>query len=79
MGHSSAIPLSWAVEGLNNLHRNISCCLFRFLTRNFASFFQKRFRIPKGTLESVKVYASLMVGVLTIFFLLLRLICGVCR
>ena len=40
--YSFFIPRSSAVEGLNNLHRNIFCCLFRFLTRSFCKFFFQR-------------------------------------
>ena len=38
---------SWAVERLNNLHRNISCFLFRFLSRNILQIFKKCFKIPQ--------------------------------
>ena len=76
--YSFFIPRSWAVVGLNNLHRNVPCYLFRFPARIFMRIFQKRFRFPNGTLESLKVYASLLWSqYLTIFFLSLKLICGV--
>ena len=72
------IPWSWAVVGLNNLHRNVPCYLFRFPTQIFARIFQKRFRFPNGTLESLKVYdPHLWSRYLTMFFLSLKLICGV--
>ena len=64
------IPRSWAVVGLNNL--------LRFLARIFIRIFQKRFRFPDGTLESLKVYdPHLWSRSLTILFLFLKLICGV--
>ena len=72
------IPWSWVVVGLNNLHRNVPCYLFRFLARIFIRIFQKRFRFPNGTLESLKVYdPHLGSRYLTMFFLSLKLICGV--
>ena len=40
-------PSSWAVERLNNLYRNISCFLFRFLSRNILQVFKKWFKIPQ--------------------------------
>ena len=49
-------PSSWAVERLNNIHRNISCLLFRFLSRSFCKFFKNGLRFPIGTLKSLKVY-----------------------
>ena len=43
----------------------------------FCKTFQKKFRFPNGTLESLKVYdPHLWSEFLTIFYLLLRLICG---
>ena len=77
--YSFIIPRSWAVEGLNNLDRNVFYCLFRFLARSFARlFFQKRFRFPQWYSRVTQgVWSSHGVGVLTLFFLLLRLICGV--
>ena len=53
--YSFFISQSWPVVGLNNLHRNFPCYLFRFPTWIFARIFQKRFRFPNGTLESLKV------------------------
>ena len=44
--YSFFIPRSWAVEGLNNLHRNVFCCLFRFLARSFARFFKSSSSFP---------------------------------
>ena len=38
---------SWAVGRSNNLHRNISCFLFRFLSRNILQIFKKCFKIPQ--------------------------------
>ena len=76
--YSFFIPRSWAVVRLNNLHRNVPCYLFRFPARIFARIFQKRFRFPNGTLESLKVYdPHLWSRYLTMFFLPLKLICGV--
>ena len=76
--YSFFIPRSWAVVGLNNLHRNVPCYLFRFLARIFCKILQKRFRFPSGTLESLKVYdPHVWSEFLIIFFLLLRLIYGV--
>ena len=76
--YSFIIPRSWAVVGLNNLHRNVPCYLFRFPARIFIRIFQKRFRFPNGTLESLKVYdPHLWSKYLTMFFLSLKLICGV--
>ena len=64
-------PSSWAVERLNNLHRNISCLLFRFLSRSFASFFKSGLKFPNGTLKSLKVYDPHHDQIfLTIFFLI---------
>ena len=40
------IPQSWAVVGLNNLHRNVPCCLFRFLSQSFCKIFQKEVQVP---------------------------------
>ena len=55
-----------------------SCYLFKFPTRIFARIFQKRFRFPNGTLESLKVYnPHLWPRYLTMLFLSLQLICGV--
>ena len=73
------IPRSWAVVGLNNLHRNVPYYLFRFPARIFfIRIFQKRFRFPNGTLKSLKVYnPHLWSRYLTIFFLSLKPICGV--
>ena len=52
--YSFFILQSWAVVGLNNLHRNVPCYLFRFLARIFIRiFFQKRFRFPNGISQSV--------------------------
>ena len=76
--YSFIIPRSWAVVELNNLHRKVSCYLFRFPARIFIRIFSKRFRFPNGTLESLKVYdPHLWSRYLTIFFLLLKLLCGV--
>ena len=77
--YSFFIPRSWAVVGLNNLHRNIPCYLFRFPAQIFCkNFFQKRFKFPDGILESLKVYdPHIWSGYLTIFFLSLKLICEV--
>ena len=76
--YSFFIPLSLSVVGLNNLLRNVPCYLFKFPTRIFAGIFQKRFRFPNGTLESLKVHdPHLWSRNLTIFFLSLKLICGV--
>ena len=76
--YSFFILQSWAVVGLNNLHQNFPCYLFRFPARIFIRIFQKRFRFPNGTLESLKVYDPyLWSRYLTIFFLLLKLLCGV--
>ena len=76
--YSFFIPLSWAVVGLNNFHRNVPCYLFRFPAQIFIRVFQKRFRFPNGTLESLKVYDPLIWSRnMTIFFLSLKLICGV--
>ena len=44
--YSFFIPRSWAVEGLNNLHRNVFCCLFRFLARSFVRFFKRSLGFP---------------------------------
>ena len=72
------IPRSWAVVGLNNLHRNVPCYLFRFPARIFTNIFKKRFRFPNGTLKSLKVCdPHLWSKYLTMFFLSLKLICGV--
>ena len=74
------IPRSWAVVGLNKLHRNVPCYLFRFPAWIFLqeAFCQKRFRFPNGTLESLEVYdPHLWSRYLTMFFLPLKLICGV--
>ena len=76
--YSFFIPLSWAVVGLNNLHRNVPYYLFRFPARIFIRIFSKRFRFPNGTLESLKVYdPHLWSRYLTMFFLSLKLICRV--
>ena len=76
--YSIFISRSWVVVGLNNLHQNFPCYLFRFPARIFIRIFQKRFRFPNGTLESLKVYdPCLWSRYLTIFFLSLKLICGV--
>jgi len=72
------IPWSWAIVGLNNLHWNVPCYLFRFLAWIFARIFQKSFRFPNGTLKSLKVYDPyLWSKYLTMIFLSLKLICGV--
>ena len=44
--YSFFIPRSWAVEGLNNLHRNIFCCSFKFLARCFARLFKRSSGFP---------------------------------
>ena len=76
--YSFFIPRSWAVVGLNNLHRNVLCYLFRFLAWIFARISQKRFRFPNDTLESLNVYdPHLWSRYMTMFFLSLKLICGV--
>ena len=40
------IPRSWTVVGLNNLHRNVSCYLFRFPTQIFARIFKRGSGFP---------------------------------
>ena len=40
--YSFFIPRSWAVVGLNNLHRNVPCYLFRFPAHIFIRIFFKR-------------------------------------
>ena len=56
------IPRSWAVVGLNNHHRNVPCYLFRFPTRNFTTFFQKRSRFSQWySWVSQSVWSSHMV------------------
>ena len=74
------IPRSWAVVGLNNLHRNVPYYLFRFAAGIFIRIFQKRFRFLNGSLESLKVYdPHLWSRYRIMFFLSLKLICGVYR
>ena len=41
------ISRSWAVVGLNNLHRNVLCYLFRFPPRIFARIFSKEVQVSQ--------------------------------
>ena len=45
--YSFFIPRSWAVVGLNNLHRNVPYYLFRFPTRIFARIFKRGSGFPR--------------------------------
>ena len=46
--YSFFIPRSWAVVGLNNLHRNVPCYLFRFPAQIFLQeFFSKEVQISR--------------------------------
>ena len=44
--YSFFIPRSWAVVGLNNLHRNVPCYLLRFPTQIFARVFKRGSGLP---------------------------------
>ena len=54
--YSFIIPRSWAVVGLNNLHRNVPCYLFRFPLEFLQEFLKRGSGFPNGTFESLKVY-----------------------
>ena len=41
------IPRSWAVVGLNNLHRNVPCYLFRFPAQIFIRIFSKEVQVSQ--------------------------------
>jgi hypothetical protein len=63
------IPWSWAVEGLNNLHRNVFCYLFKFLARSFSHNFSKEVQVPQWYSRVTQgVWSSRRVRVLTLFF-----------
>ena len=72
-------PLSWVVVGLNNLHWNAPCYLFRFPISDFCKNFSKEVQVPQWYSRVAQVYdPHSWLQYLTILFLFLKLICGVC-
>ena len=70
-------PSSWAVERLNNLHRNIFCFMFRFLARSFGRFFKRSSCSPMVLSSRSRCMILTMVGQFDHLLPTLRLICGV--